>query len=375
MTATAPVSPPFRADHVGSFMRPDGLRQARQAYMEGKLDRSGLARIEDEAVRAIVTVQESLGLQSITDGEFRRSSWRDSFMDSLEGFSLERKEADFSFRNEAGAVNKARPVPDVVGKLRRVRGVATDDFAFLKALTARTVKQTLPTPSSLHFFRGDRTIRTDAYPDTEAFFADVARIYREEIAALASLGCTYLQLDEVPLLLLCDPDVRETVRQRGEGPDRLMRLYIDAVNDALAERPRGMTICMHLCRGNAPGAWIGKAGYGPIAERLFNDINVDGFFLEYDSPRAGDFEPLRHVPSHKTVVLGLVSTKRREMESPDVLRHRLDDASRIVPAERLCLSPQCGFSSGFARSALTLDDAKAKLGLIVDVAEKYWRHR
>lgn len=373
MNGNAAVNPPFRADHVGSFMRPERLRAARQAYLEGKRDRASLKPVEDECIREIVAFQESLGLPSVTDGEFRRSSWRDSFMDALEGFSSERKDADFAFRNARGDSNKARPVPDVVAPLKRVRGVATDEFAFLKTLTKATPKLTLPSPSALHFFRGDRTIRQGVYASRGHFFSDVARIYREEIAALAALGCTYLQIDEVPLALLCDDDVRATVAARGEDPDILIGDYIGAVNQALEGRPAGMTVCMHLCRGNAPGAWIGKGGYAPVAERLFNEVKVDGFFLEYDTERAGDFEPLSHMPARTSVVLGLVSTKTPQLESHDGLKRRLDDASKRVPAERLCLSPQCGFSSGFARSALTLDDARAKLALILDVAGDYWR--
>ena len=311
------VNPPFRADHVGSFMRPERLRAARMAYLDGKLPRSELKPIEDACIRDIVAFQERLGLGGVTDGEFRRSAWRDPFMDALEGFSTERKEADFSFRNARGESNKARPVPEVASRLKRVRGVATDEFAFLKSLTKATPKLTLPSPSALHFFRGDRTIRDGVYPNVDAFFDDLARIYREEIAALAQLGCTYLQIDEVPLALLCDDDARATVAARGEDPDRLIADYIRVINGALENRPAGMTICMHLCRGNAPGAWIGAGGYAPVAERLFNDIAVDGFFLEYDSERAGDFEPLRHVPANKSVVLGLVSTKTPELESPD----------------------------------------------------------
>jgi 5-methyltetrahydropteroyltriglutamate--homocysteine methyltransferase len=372
MSTPAAINPPFLADHVGSFMRPERLRAARQDYLAGKLDRAALKPIEDECIRDIVAFQESLGLSAVTDGEFRRSSWRDSFMDALEGFSAERKEADFAFRNAHGDANKARPVPEVVSPLKRVRGVATDEFAFLESITKATPKLTLPSPSALHFFRGDRTIRNGVYASVDAFFDDVARIYREEIVALRRLGCTYLQIDEVPLALLCDDDIRNTVKARGENADRLISDYIAAVNGALRERPAGMTICMHLCRGNAPGAWIGKGGYAPVAERLFNEVAVDGFFLEYDTERAGDFDPLRHMPADKSVVLGLVSTKTPQLETADGLKRRLDDAAKRVPAERLCLSPQCGFSSGFARSALTLDDARAKLQLILDVAAKYW---
>jgi 5-methyltetrahydropteroyltriglutamate--homocysteine methyltransferase len=372
MSRPAAINPPFRADHVGSFMRPERLRQARQDYLAGKLDRATLKPIEDECIRDIVAFQENLGLSAVTDGEFRRSSWRDSFMDALEGFSTERMEADFAFRNARGDANKARPVPEVVSRLKRARGVATDEFAFLKSITKATPKLTLPSPSALHFFRGDRTIRNGVYASVDAFFDDVARIYREEIAELGRLGCTYLQIDEVPLALLCDDDIRDTVKARGENADRLISDYIAAVNGALRDRPAGMTICMHLCRGNAPGAWIGKGGYAPVAKRLFNEVAVDGFFLEYDTERAGDFDPLRHMPAEKTVVLGLVSTKTPQLETADGLKRRLDDAAKRVPAERLCLSPQCGFSSGFARSALTLDDARAKLQLILDVAAEYW---
>jgi 5-methyltetrahydropteroyltriglutamate--homocysteine methyltransferase len=276
------------------------------------------------------------------------------------------------FRNKAGDSHKARPVPDVIGRLRRARGVATEDFMFLKAHTERTAKQDLPSPTNLHFFIGPGGIPKSVYPDLDAFHDDVARIYIEELRALAALGCSYVQLDEVPLALLCDDRVRHQIVDRGEDPEKIVDAYVEVINEVLKAKPRGMTVCLHLCRGNSPRAWIGEAGYGIVADRLFGDIAADGYFLEYDTERAGDFSPLRAVGDGKMVVLGLVSTKSPELESRDLLKSRIADAARFMPLDRLCLSPQCGFASGFGSQPMTIEREREKLRLLVDVAEEVW---
>lgn len=374
MSAYAHAGPPFRADHVGSLLRPAALREARKAHLEGRLGADALRPIEDRCIREAVEMQEAAGLQSVTDGEFRRTAWRDGFMNALEGFSAERTEASFKFRKESGEARPARSVPEVVGKLRRTKGVATTEFRFLRGATRRTPKLTLPSPSNLHFFGGDAAIDRTVYPDIEEFFADVATAYREELAELAELGCTYVQLDEVPLAVLCDETTREILHARGEDPTDTIDRYVRAINGALAERPAGMTVALHLCRGNASdGSWMASGGYEIVAERLFNEIAVDAYFLEYDTERAGDFAPLRHVPADKTVALGLISTKTPVLETADGLKRRLDEASKLVPYDRLCLCPQCGFASGFGAETMTADQERAKLDLLVGVAAEVWR--
>jgi 5-methyltetrahydropteroyltriglutamate--homocysteine methyltransferase len=372
LSLTQRSRPPFRADHVGSLLRPQELIDTRRAYLDGKIAIDALRTVEDRCIVDAIRLQEEAGLQSITDGEFRRSTWRDAFMDALEGFSAERKDQAFVFRNKAGDSHKARPVPDVIGRLRRARGVATEDFMFLKAHTERTAKQDLPSPTNLHFFIGPGGIPKSVYPDLDAFHDDVARIYIEELRALAALGCSYVQLDEVPLALLCDDRVRHQIVDRGEDPEKIVDAYVEVINEVLKAKPRGMTVCLHLCRGNSPRAWIGEAGYGIVADRLFGDIAADGYFLEYDTERAGDFSPLRAVGDGKMVVLGLVSTKSPELESRDLLKSRIADAARFMPLDRLCLSPQCGFASGFGSQPMTIEREREKLRLLVDVAEEVW---
>jgi 5-methyltetrahydropteroyltriglutamate--homocysteine methyltransferase len=367
--------PPFRADHVGSLVRPAELIDARRGHLEGRIAADALGAIEDRCIVDAIRLQEDAGLLSVTDGEFRRSTWRDAFMDALDGFGSERHEAAFAFRNAAGESHKVRPVPVIEGRLRRGRGVATADFGFLKKHTTRTAKQDLPSPTSLHFFIGPAGIPKSIYPDLDAFHDDVARIYIEELEALAALGCAYVQLDEVSLALLCDDRVRGQIADRGEEPERVVDAYIEVIATVLKSKPRGMAICLHLCRGNSPRAWIGEAGYERVAERLFGALDADGYFLEYDTDRAGDFTPLRHAGDGKVVVLGLVSTKRAELESPELLKRRIAEAARYVPLDRLCLSPQCGFASGFGSQPMTIEREREKLRLIVDVAGEVWAGR
>lgn len=368
---TQRTTPPFRADHAGSLIRPQRLREAREAWMAGKLGREQLTAIEDECIRETIALQERVGLKAITDGEFRRVTWRDGFFNNIDGFSKEREEADFEFRLADGKTQKASPVPRVIAKLARRQGIALDEFRFVKAATGRTPKITLPAPSVMHFFRGRRSIDTAVYPDLRAYMADVSAIYREELKDLAALGCTYVQFDEVALPIMCDPGAMELIRRRGESPEEVIDLYIDALNDALRDWPPGMTICLHMCRGNH-GTGMGSGGYDPIAEKLFNSLNVDGYLLEYDRPGAGDFSPLRFMPKNRTVALGLISTKSPEVESPDALKSRIDEAGRYFPIEGLCLCPQCGFASGFRYTRLSIDDQEKKLANMVQVADEVW---
>jgi 5-methyltetrahydropteroyltriglutamate--homocysteine methyltransferase len=365
----ATVSPPFRADHIGSLLRPEELKDAYAAHAAGRIDDAVLKEIEDRHIRGAVAMQESVGLQSITDGEFRRIIYWGHFPKAVSGFTD--MEALLPFKDDTGK-QMTYITAVVTGKLKRERGIATDEFLFVKSLTRRTPKCTLPSPCSQHYFRWREGVSERAYPDREEFFADVAGIYRDELRDLARLGATYVQLDDVSLPLLCDEKLRETVKQRGYDPDRLVERYIDVNNAALAGRPPQITVGMHLCRGNNQGKWLGAGGYEFVAERIFNGLNIDFFCLEYDSPRAGSFEPLRFMPADRTVVLGFVCSKTPQLESADDLKRRIDEAARYVPLERLCLSPQCGFASTAPGNPLTFDDQRRKLELVVNVASEVW---
>ncbi len=368
---TPPDKPPYRAEHVGSLPRPERLIDAREAHAAGVMPAVELRAIEDDCIGDAVALQERVGIGAITDGEFRRASWRDAPFEHFDGFTDERHEADFTFTLFDGSTRKAGPVPETVSPVRRRTPMAAEHFALLKRMTKGTPKANLPTPSVTHFFRGDRGIDRAVYPDTGAFFADITRAYREEIADLASRGCRYLQMDEVPLALLCDARNQEIVRRRGEDPARLVDAYIDAINASLADRPADMAVCVHLCRGNL-GHGMADGGYEAIADRMFNRLDVDGFFLEYDTPRAGDFTPLRHLPAPKKAVLGLLTTKAAKLESADELTARIDEASRVIDLDRLCLSPQCGFSSNVGTGRLSTAEVERKLARIVEVADRIW---
>jgi 5-methyltetrahydropteroyltriglutamate--homocysteine methyltransferase len=364
------AQPPFRVDHVGSFPRPKSVTDAAHQLRAGELSADQFRGIQDAAIREIVAFQEELGLRSVTDGEYRRRVWSGGFIDAVPAFG-ERSGALSTFRTESGEGISA-PAPYARERLQRTRGIATDEFGFLKSVVrAGTPKVTMPSPPVMHFFLGPRAVDETVYPEVEVFFDDLARVYREEIAALAELGCTYLQLDDTALPCNCDPRLRAAVRERGEDPDGLTERYAKLITSAIASRPPGMTVAMHLCRGNARGAWMAEGGYEPIADALFNAIQVDAYFLEYDTPRAGDFTPLRFVPSDRTVVLGLVSTKTPVLEAEDELLRRIDQAASVVPIERLCLSPQCGFASvGGSQQVVTLDDARRKIELMQRVAAR-----
>jgi len=364
--------PPFRADQVGSLIRPQPLRDARQAYLAGKMSGAELAEIEDVCIRDVVALQERVGLAAITDGEFRRTSFREVLFENVEGFSTERVETDFAFNYANGSTRRATPVPKVVAPLRRRGAMAATDFSFLKSHTRKTAKAMLPAPSFAHWFIGDKALAGSVYNDTASYMADVARVYREEVAALAALGCSYLQIDEVPIPVMSDPKVQAIIVQRGEDYRVLIDLYVDAINAAIKDRPAGMAVAVHMCRGNEGVAGLGSGGYEPIAERVFGRLAVDGYLLEFDTPRAGDFAPLRFLPPDKIAVLGLMSTKVRDLESKDELMRRVDAAAKVVGIDRLGLCPQCGFATAYHFDRLTIDDQERKLARLVDVANEIW---
>ena len=363
------MPPPFRADHVGSLLRPAALKHAFREHREGKLGDEEFQRVQDEAIRDVVALQESAGLRSITDGEFRRSSYWAHFVEAVDG--LEVKEALFDFKDETGE-RMAFTAPHVCGKIRRPRPISTGELRFLKSVTRETPKITMPAPSTMNFWRGPEGVDPGVYESADELMSDLARVYREEIADLARAGATYLQMDEVALAMLCDPDVQAAVAARGQDPGELVDRYGGVVNRALENRPLGVTIAMHVCRGNYKGKWLSSGGYEAVAERLFGGAKVDAFFLEFDSERAGDFAPLRFMTKDKHVVLGLISSKTAELENPDHLKRRIDAATKYVPADRLGLSPQCGFASTVAGNPVTEDDERRKLAHVVEVARQIW---
>ena len=368
---TARTTPPFRADHVGSFLRPSALLEARERLRTGEITAAALRTAEDAAIRDIVRFQEDVGLQGITDGEFRRTYFHIDFLEQLDGIETKGGIA-VKFHTAQGNVEFAPPVMKIVGPVRHAQPIQRADFLFLKSVTTRMPKVTIPSPTMLHFRGGREAISRDAYPDLELFFADVAAAYRAEIAELGAAGCRYLQLDDTNLAYLCDTKMREGAKARGDDPDELPRRYARLINAAIAGRPSGMAVCVHLCRGNFKSAWVAEGGYEPVAEVLFNELAVDGYFLEYDDARSGDFAPLRHVPKGKTVVLGLVTTKLDTLETKDYLKRKIDEAAKIVPLEQLCLSPQCGFSSTVHGNAIAVDAQRSKLALVVETAREVW---
>ena len=362
--------PPFRADHVGSFQRPPALAQAAREWRAGAIDDDAFRVVQDRAIADVVAFQEGLGFAAVTDGEFRRRGWSAGFIDAVEGFGL--REGTLGFRDDSGELGVAMS-PYAKAPLRRTGAIVADDFRYLRSVATAMPKVTIPSPPVMHYFLGRQSFEPEIYTDEEAYFADLTAIYRAEIAELAAAGCRYLQFDDTALPCNCDEAARGAVRARGEDPDRLTGTYAELINAALAGRPADMTVAMHLCRGNLKGAWMAEGGYEPIAETLFNAIDVDAYFLEYDTPRAGDFTPLRFVPAGKTVVLGLVSTKTPALETADGLKRRIEEASRYVALDRLCLSPQCGFASApGSGQTITHDDERRKLTLILEVAEAVW---
>jgi 5-methyltetrahydropteroyltriglutamate--homocysteine methyltransferase len=361
--------PLCRADHIGSLMRPKALRDAHKAHAAGRMSDADFARAQDDAVRAAVAMQQAAGLGVMTDGEFRRRSWFAGFVDSVDG--LTHQDTSFKFMEEGEAAISV-PVPHVAAPIRRTQGICTHELAFVQGTTTMPVKITMPAPSVMHFFRGPGGIDRTLYPDIEQFWTDLIAVYRAEIAELGRMGLAYLQLDDVPPALLCDARIQQRIAAWGWDWRALLDKYIWANNEILRDRPRGMTVGVHLCRGNFRGHWIGSGGYEPVAEKFFGAVDADLFLLEYDSERAGDFRPLRHVPRQKGVVLGLVSSKTPELEKPDVLRRRIDEAAAFVPHERLALSPQCGFGTTVGGAPMSEDDQTRKLALVGRVARDVW---
>jgi len=361
--------PPFRADHVGSLLRPAALKDARAKREAGVIDDEALKAVEDREIERVIKKQENVGLKSITDGEFRRGSWQNDFLKLLpgvEGYVGERK---IKFQGP-------QPKPfllRVVGKLGAFSGhPMIEHMKFVKAHTKQTAKMTIPSPSSVHFRYGREGVPESVYPSMDDFYRDLGQTYRRAARAFADAGCRYLQLDEVNLAYLCDPKLREQIRARGDDPESLPKAYASMINAATSDIPSDMTVTMHLCRGNFRSTFVASGGYEPVADLLFNTINVHGYFMEYDTERAGSFEPLRFVPKGKTVVLGLVTSKSGMLESKDFIKRRIEEAAKFVPLDQLCLSPQCGFASSEEGNALAEDEQWAKLHMIVEIANEVW---
>jgi 5-methyltetrahydropteroyltriglutamate--homocysteine methyltransferase len=362
--------PPFRADHVGSLLRPPALRQAFKRHGSGEIADDEFARIQDECIRAAVRMQEEIGLEVATDGEFRRGSYWGRFVERTAGLAI--RPALLKFRDDRGE-EVDFTAPYATAPMRRTRPLALDELEFLRATTHVTGKITLPAPSTMHFFRFSDFADRKAYADLERFFADLVAVYREEIADLAQSGCRYVQIDEVAIALLCDGAIRTKVESSGGDPDALVDAYIDAINGSVSACPADVSVGVHMCRGNFRGRYLAEGGYESVAERFFAGTNANHFLLEYDTPRAGDFAPLRFVPSGKSVVLGLVSSKTPVLESMNELQRRADEAAKHIPLDRLAISPQCGFASTAAGNPLSEADQRAKLALVVDAARAIWR--
>ncbi len=364
-----PGQPPFRADHIGSLLRPPALRQAFREHAAGRLDDKRFRDVLDDCIRAVIELQESAGLAVVTDGEFRRASYWSRFVERVGGFEI--KPAQFKFRNDAGHELEFTGTY-AAGKLMRRQPLALDELMFVRSVTSATAKITLPAPSTMHFYRCGDFADPKIYLDVDAFFADLAAVFSQEIAELAEMGCRYIQLDEVAIAMLCDPAVRQSVVAAGQDPDALIGLYIKAINQAVAHAPAGVALGVHVCRGNFKGHYLSTGGYDDVAEQFFTTTNVNHFLLEFDTPRAGDFSPLRFIPKNKGVVLGLISSKTPELERMSKLRRRVVEAAKVVDLDRLAISPQCGFASTVAGNPLTAADQEAKLRLVVEAARVIW---
>ncbi len=360
---------PFRADQVGSLLRPAALAAERARFKRGEIDAAHLQTVEDQAIAEVVKRQEAIGLQGITDGEFRRDWWHLDFLAQLDGVTLKDNPGPKFQTGEQGG--EQPPIATVTGRIGCSRPVMADHFAYLKSVTTRTPKMTIPSPSMLHLRGGRAAISAQAYPDMAAFWADVAAAYRVAIGHLYAAGCRYLQLDDITFAYLCDPKVQATCRANGDDPDALPQTYADTINAALAGKPADLHVTIHTCRGNFKSAWVAEGGYDPVVRAMFS-TQVDGYFMEFDSVRAGGFEPLKALPRGKKVVLGLVTTKVGELESKEALKRRIDEAAKFVPLDDLCLSPQCGFSSTHHGNALSVDDQWRKLERVVEVAREVW---
>jgi 5-methyltetrahydropteroyltriglutamate--homocysteine methyltransferase len=367
------TTPPFRADHVGSLLRPPEVLQAREDAAAGRITAEQRRAIEDTAIADVVRMQEEVGLQSATDGEFRRRFWHMDFIYRLGGIHPGEDTLKIHFRDEQGEMSADTPVLVIDERISLPEPIFADDFTALASMTTTlTPKLTIPSPSMVHYRGGPAALDPDVYPDIDQFWDDLSAAYAQQVAAVADLGCTYLQFDDTSLAYLNDPQQRAELTARGDDAEHQHLRYIRQINAALADKPEGMSVTTHLCRGNFRSAWAAEGSYDFVAEALFNELAVDGFFLEYDDERSGGFEPLRFVPPGKQVVLGLVTTKRPQLESADELKRRIDEASKYVPLDQLCLSPQCGFSSTVEGNRVSYDDEVAKLRLIVEVAHDVW---
>ena len=367
---TQRAEPPFRADHVGSLLRSAALLEARRKRANGEVTADDLRAVEDRAIEDLIKKQEAVGLKSITDGENRRRSWQTDFLERLPGIESYAGERKFKFQG----IQPKQILIRVTEKLGRFDGhPMLEHFKFLQARTRQTPKMTIPSPSAVHFRHGREGVPESIYPDINEFYRDLGATYRKAVRAFADAGCRYLQLDEVNFTYLCDPKQRQIVIDRGDDPDALPATYAAMINAAISNIPPDMTITMHLCRGNFRSTFIASGGYEPVAEILFNSINVHGYFMEFDSERAGGFEPLRLVPKGKLVVLGLVTSKSGKLESKDELKRRIDQAAKFVPLDQLCLSPQCGFASSEEGNILAEEEQWAKLRMIVELAEEVWK--
>jgi len=368
------TKPPFRADHVGSLLRPPALLRAREDAAAGRITPDELHTVEDEAIAEAIRMQQEVGLQGVTDGEFRRGSWHMDFIYALDGISTADDKVRVSFHNEQGDIEFMAAAAHVDGKVGVSETIFGDAYSFLaERVTTGVPKLTIPSPSMVHYRGGRAAIDESVYPDLEGFWSDLTAAYREEVRRLGELGCTYLQLDDTSLAYLNDPEQRRYVGSIGGDPDAQHVEYIRHINEALDGRPDGMSVTTHMCRGNFRSSWVAEGGYDHVAEALFAELRVDGYFMEWDDERSGGFEPLRFLPKgDKQVVLGLVTTKRGALESKDDLKRRIEEASRHAPLEQLCLSPQCGFSSTVDGNALSYDEQVAKLALVVEVADEVW---
>jgi 5-methyltetrahydropteroyltriglutamate--homocysteine methyltransferase len=369
---TARTTPPFRADHVGSFLRPKYLLEAREQHARGEIGAARLRAVEDQAITEIVKIQQDVGLQSITDGEFRRTYFHIDFLEQLGGVKTD---IPVTIRKPDGTEELAPPVMRVIGKVEHVKDIQRADFEYLKSQVAAglTPKVTIPSPTMLHFRGGRAGISREHYPELDPFFYDdVARAYGDELKSLFDAGCRYVQMDDTNMAYLCDEKMREAARQRGDDPDELPHRYAKFINKVVARKPAGMTLAMHLCRGNFKSTHAAAGNYEPVAEALLKEMNLDAYFMEYDDDRSGDFRPLRYLPKGKIVVLGLVTTKFGEMESKDALKRRIEEASKYAPLDQLCLSPQCGFSSTVHGNNIAVEAQRAKLKLVVETAKEVW---
>ena len=369
---TKRTTPPFRADHVGSFLRPKYLLDAREQAAKGALSKEELRKVEDKAIAEVVQFQEDVGLQAVTDGEFRRTYFHIDFLEQLGGVKTD---IPVTITKPDGTQELAPPVMRVVDKVRHAKDIQKADFEYLKSQVSvgHTPKVSIPSPTMLHFRGGRAGISKQHYPELDPdFYDDVAKAYGDELRSLAAAGCTYVQMDDTNLAYLCDDKLREAARSRGDDPDELPHRYAKFINKVVAQKPQDMTLAIHLCRGNFQSTWAAQGGYEPVAEALLSEMDVDAYFLEYDDARSGDFKPLRFLPKNKTVVLGLITTKLGQLENPDDLKRRIDEASKYAPLEQLALSPQCGFSSTVHGNNIAVAQQREKLKLVVDVARAVW---